>query len=158
MSSACFQGTSFKRTLTRPVTLSVGTTCKPEKSAKTCNKALMSMFWKFRLMGLSWTVAVGCSDRLTTIKTGDEGGPLVCPNTAPDALRPASHKHICAPEWVIFVMGVNSQLYCPNGCWGQMGQQSLLPTDHPNHLLDSLQTKGVQSLVPCPNAGTPRDR
>jgi len=47
MSSAWSQGTSFSRSVTLPVTVSLVTTLKFVKSAITCNSARTSMFWKF---------------------------------------------------------------------------------------------------------------
>ena len=44
MFSACAHGTSFKRSVTVPVTLSDTTRFKPVKSAITCSKERMSMF------------------------------------------------------------------------------------------------------------------
>jgi hypothetical protein len=49
MSSAWSQGTSFRRSVTVPVTVSLVTTLKLVKSAITCSSARTSMFWKFRL-------------------------------------------------------------------------------------------------------------
>ena len=47
MSSAWSQGTSFSRSVTLPVTVSLVTTLKFVKSAMTCSSARTSMFWKF---------------------------------------------------------------------------------------------------------------
>ena len=47
MSSAWSQGTSFRRSVTLPVTVSLVTTLKLVKSAMTCSSARTSMFWKF---------------------------------------------------------------------------------------------------------------
>ena len=47
MSSAWSQGTSFRRSVTVPVTVSLVTTLKLVKSAMTCSSARTSMFWKF---------------------------------------------------------------------------------------------------------------
>ena len=49
MSSAWSQGTSFRRNVTVPVTVSLVTTLKLVKSAMTCSSARTSMFWKFKL-------------------------------------------------------------------------------------------------------------
>ena len=46
MSSAWSQGTSFRRRVTLPVTVSLVTTLKLVKSAITCSRARTSMFWK----------------------------------------------------------------------------------------------------------------
>ena len=53
MSSAWSQGTSFRRSVTVPVTVSLVTTLKLVKSAITCSSARTSMFWKFRLQLLA---------------------------------------------------------------------------------------------------------
>ena len=47
MSSAWSQGTSFSRSVTLPVTVSLVTMLKLVKSAMTCSSARTSMLWKF---------------------------------------------------------------------------------------------------------------
>ena len=47
MSSAWSHGTSFRRSVTLPVTVSLVTTLKLVKSAMTCSSERISMFWKF---------------------------------------------------------------------------------------------------------------
>ena len=63
MSRAWSQGTSFKRKVTLPVTVSLVTTLKLVKSAITCSSARTSMFWKLgeslRRATRAWTSLPG---------------------------------------------------------------------------------------------------